>query len=78
MYILPDSAAWAAEGEADIHRLSRSCVEFAGLGLSPDVTASVQPIEISDMYYDFGVMAYEVWKDSFEGYFHCLLTQDRF
>lgn len=62
--ILPHSTAWEAEGGADINWLGPSHVEFAGLGLSPNATGSTQPAESSDMYYAFGVMAFEVQMDS--------------
>ncbi|KAF9789884.1 kinase-like domain-containing protein [Thelephora terrestris] len=53
------STARAAESEIGIDRLGRSRVE-PPLALSPNVTGPTQPTEASEMYYAFGVMAFEI------------------
>ena len=63
-----------------VDRLSRSrAPELAGLWMSPNVNGPAHPTKASDMYA-FGVMAWEVWMDSFlYGVVpFAVLTRDRF
>lgn len=75
VYILPHSAAWAVEDGVSTDRLFRSRA-VAGLGLSPNVSDSVQPTKTGDVY-SFGVLAFEVRKGRFDS-IDLPLTRDRY